>query len=398
MSLPHVLLVFRHRYNPVLHRAVARHAGERRWHLSMRIHSEDRPLAGLSALQGLIIADTLPSTIVDSILQSGIPVVNLTSDPEHFAGARVVGDNHAIGRLAAEYLLERQHRHFVYYGAPDSVASRQRHAAFAATLADRGHACLELDSSPRLDDPALDWSAELGRLHAQLSPLPAPLAVFCFNDLQAGRILDAALHFGRLVPEEINILGVDDDPLLCETSSVPLSSVRHPLDQIGARGAELLEAIMAGRASRGTQVTLSPEGVTTRRSTEFFAVPHPVLQAILLHLDRHHHRPLGLPAVAAAVGVSPRTVQQLLQTHLRSTLTEEILHRRLAHACRLLAHAGPSVSEVAASIGFSSATHFHHAFKRRVGQTPRRYRESQLRARETSPHPYSVFHPPAPCS
>jgi len=384
MPLPHILLVFRHRYNPLIHRAVARHAGERRWHLSMRIHAEDRPLAGLGSLQGLIIADTLPDTVVDSILRSGVPVVNLTSDPERFSGARVVGDNHAIGRLAADYFVERRHRHFAYYGVPDSVASRQRHAAFAAALAEHGHACLELDPSPRLDDPALDWSAELGRLHAQLSPLPAPLAVFCFNDLQASRILDAALHFGRLVPEEINILGVDDDPLLCETSSVPLSSVRHPLDQVGARGAELLEAIMAGRASRGTQVTLPPDAVSTRRSTDFFAVTHPVLRAILLHLDRHHHRPLALTEVATSVGVSPRTVQQLLQTHLRSTLTEEILHRRLAHACRLLAHDKPSVSEVAATIGFSSATHFHQAFKRHLGQTPRRYREDLLRARETS--------------
>ena len=398
MPLPHVLLVFRHRYNPAVHRAVARHAGRRRWHLSMRIHAEDRPLAGLSALQGVLIADTFPEAVIRSILRSGVPAVNLTSDPDPCSGARVVGDNAAIGRLAAGYFLERQHRRFAYYGAPDSVASRQRHAAFAAALAAQGHACLELDSSPRLDDPALDWSAELGRLHAQLAPLPAPLAVFCFNDLQAGRILDAALHFGRLVPEEINILGVDDDPLLCETPSVPLSSVRHPLEQVGARGAELLEAIMAGRAAPGTQITLPPDGVATRRSTDFFAVTHPVLRSVLLHLDRHHHRPLSLPAVASAVGVSPRTVQQLLQTHLNSTLTEEILHRRLAHACRLLAREEHSVTEVAANIGFSSATHFHHAFKRRLGQTPRQYREGLLLAREASPSPAHAVSRPAPLS
>ena len=398
MPLPHVLLVFRHRYNPLIHRAVARHAGERRWHLSMRIHAEDRPLSGLGSLQGLIIADVFPDSVVDSILRSRIPVVSLCSDPEHFAGARVVGDNSAIGRAAAGYLLERRHRRFAYYGSPDSAASRQRHAAFATALAEHGHACVELDSAPPLDDASLDWSAELGRLHAQLSTLPAPLAVFCFNDLMASRVLDAALHFGRLVPEEIAILGVDDDPLVCETSCVPLSSVRHPLDQVGARGAELLEAIMAGRASRRTRVILPPDGVTTRRSTEFFAVTHPVLREILLHLDRHHHRSLGLPEVAAAVGVAPRTVQQLLQTHLRSTLTEELLTRRLAHACRLLAHAGPSVAEVAASIGFSSAPHFHHAFKRRLGQTPRQYREGLLRAHETSPLSPPVFRPSAPCS
>ena len=384
MPLPHVLLVFRHRYNPIIHRAVARHAGRRRWHLSLRLHLGDSPLAGLSALQGVLIADTFGDAFIDSVLRSGVPVVNLCSNPADFPGARVIGDNAAIGRLAAEHLLERHHRHFVYYGEQDSAASDQRRDAFAAALAARGHALVEIDATPRSDDAALDWSAELACLHAQLSPLPAPLAVFCFNDLQASHILDAALQFGRLVPEEINILGVDDDPLICETSTVPLSSVRHPLEEVGARGAELLEAIMAGRAARGTRVTLPPRGVATRRSTDFVAVEHPTLRAILLHLDRHHHGPLVLPELAAAVGVSPRTVQQLLQTHLRSTLTEELLHRRIAHACRLLAHPGPSVAEIAASAGFVSTPHFHHAFKRRLGQTPRQYRETLLRARETS--------------
>lgn len=378
MLLPHVLLLFRHRYNPATHRAVAYHAGRAQWHLSMLIHTEDKPLAGLSSLQGVIIADHFSDAVVASILHSGVPVVNLTSDPETFAGARVTGDHEAIGRVAADCLLDRHHCHFAYYGDGVSVGSRLRHTAFAGALALRGHECLEIKSGSLRHTAVLDWADELSRLHAQLAEMPAPTAVFCYNDIHASRLLDAALHAGRLVPEEISILGVDDDPLICETASVPLSSVRHALEDVGTRGAEVLDSIMAGNSIGSTRLKLPPSGVTTRRSTDTFAVDNPVLQSILLHLDRNYHHPVGLPDVAMAAGVSPRTVQQLLHTRLGSTLTEEILKRRLAHAQRLLALPKPSITAIATTVGFASTTYFHHTFKRRTGQTPRQYRENAL--------------------
>lgn len=378
MRPPHVLILFRHRYNPAIHRVVARHAGRARWHLSMLIHAEDKPLTGLAALQGIILADRFGDAVVASVVASGIPLVNLSSDPEGFAGARVTGDNVAIGRMAAEYLLGRHHRHFAFFGE-SSVASRLRFRGFADALAREGHSCLELTEEREEDVEALDWEAELRRVHRQLERLPAPAAVFCYNDLHASRLLDAALQTGRRVPEELAILGVDDDALVCENVSVPLSSVRHALEEVGSDGAALLESIMNGANPPETSLMLPPVGVTTRRSTQYFAVHHPTLQCILLYLDRHHHRALGLGDVADAVGVSSRTVQQLMQTHLRSSVTEEIPKRRFAHAQRLLAGPRPSVADIAALVGFSSATYFHHAFKRRTGQTPRRYREMFLK-------------------
>lgn len=383
MPPPHVLLLFRHRYNPAIHQAVAKHAGRARWHLSMLIHAEEKPLAGLSNLQGVIIADCFSDAVVGSIVRNGVPVVNLSSNPEHFDGARVIGDNEAIGRLAAEYFLERRHRHFAYYGDKTTVASRLRHAAFAETLARHGHSCLDIEQRPRANRAVLDWAGEMRRLHVRLSSLPVPAAVFCFNDIHAGRLLDAAIQLGRQIPEELSILGVDDDPLICENSTVPLSSIRHALEGVGARGALLLEEIMAGHAAPSTRVLLLPNGVATRRSTEYFAVLHPTLLSILLNLDLHHHRSIGLDEVASAAGVSPRTVQQLLHAHLGSTLTEELMKRRLAHAQRLLAHPKPSVTDIAAIVGFSSPTYFHHTFKRRTGQTPRQYRELALHPDES---------------
>ena len=375
----HVLLLFGQRYNPAIHRGVALHAGRARWHLSMLIHQDGRALMGLSKVQGVVLADRFGEAVIDSILATGLPVVNLSSNPEVFPGAWVTADNRAIGGMAAEYLLARQYRNFAYFGEQASVASRERHEAFRAALRRHGADCRLIESAPRRAAAALDWDADLRRLQRRLADLPAPSAVFCFNDAHAGRFLDAALQMGRRVPEEVAILGVDDDPLLCETMAVPLSSVRHPLEEAGTRGAEVLDAVMAGRAKRSTTILLAPKGVSTRRSTDHFAVSHPTLQAVLLHLDRHHHRALSLGDVAKAAGVSPRTVQLLLQTELRSSVTEELQKRRMAHARRLLAAPSPAIADVAALAGFASASYFHHAFKRATGQTPRDYRQACLR-------------------
>lgn len=375
----HVLLLFGQRYNPAIHRGVALHAGRARWHLSMLIHPDRRALTGLSKVQGVMLSDRFDGVVIDSILATGLPVVSLSSNPAVFPGARVTADNRAIGEMAAGYLLARQYRNFAYFGEQASVASRERHEAFRATLRRHRLDCRLIESAPRRAAAALDWDAELRRLQRRLADLPAPAAVFCFNDAHAGRFLDAALRMGRRVPEEVAILGVDDDPLFCETMSVPLSSVRHPLEETGTRGAETLDAIMEGRAGRSTTILLAPKGVSTRRSTDHFAVSHPTLQAILLHLDRYHQKALSLDDIAKAAEISPRTVQLLLKNELRSSVTEELQKRRIAHARRLLAAPSPAIADVAAMAGFASASYFHHAFKRATGRTPRDYRQECLR-------------------
>jgi len=374
MKMPHVLLLFSHRYNPSLHRGVARHAGKACWHLSMLIHPDGRRLAGLSGLSGVLLADRFDTAVIESIATSGLPVVNLSANPESFSGARVTGDNRAIGEAAAAYFLERRYRNFAYYGEATSVASVVRYESFAATLMRHGRGCLLIDSRNDGSAAVMDWESEMRSIRRQLDLLAVPAAVFCYNDFHAARLLDAVLQDGRQVPEEFSILGVDDDPLICENLAVPLSSVRHPLEEVGHRAAELLEEIMAGRAARSTQLLLPPMGVTSRRSTECFAVAHPTLQKILLHMDRHYRSPLGLEEIAAAAGVSPRTVQSLLHDELGTTVTEELIKRRIARARRLLANPAPAVADVAALSGFASSSYFHHVFKRETGSTPREFR------------------------
>lgn len=380
MQFKHVLLLFARRYNPAIHRGVAKRAARLRWHLSMVLHAPDRPLTGLRGVRGVILGDRFDAAVVASLRASGVPVVNLSSDPEDDAGARVEADHRAIGELAAAYLLGRRFRHFAYCGDAGSAAARRRRRAFVEALAREGRSCRVIEGAAGADDATTDREAEMRAWQAGLAKLPAPAAVFCFNDILAARVLDAALSMGRKVPEELAVLGVDDDELVCEHAPTPLSSVRHPLEELGARGAELLAAIMAGGDAPGARRPPAPTGVTTRRSTECFAVAHPTLQAILLHLDRHHARALSLPDIARAAGVSPRTVQALLKEELGSTVTEEIQKRRLAHAQRLLAGPGPTVADVAALTGFASATYFHQAFKRHAGVTPREYRRRCLAA------------------
>ncbi len=220
-----------------------------------------------------------------------------------------------------------------------------------------------------------DWKALNTWLAAKLAMAPKPLALFAFNDNNAALALEAALAAGFSVPEEIAILGVDDETLIVENQSVPLSSVRHDLRGIGVEAAALLDRLMEGGKPPDAAVLVPPLGVAVRRSTDVVAVTSPTIRRALALIREHLSDAYGVSELAAELGVSRATLSRIFSAEMDSTPSREFLRQRLARAKVLLATTDTPIKAIALECGFCDLSHLTNIFRRETGITPRAFRK-----------------------
>ena len=297
-------------------------------------------------------------TVVERLTGSGVPVVSVVDwGGAADAGPLVAVDDVAVGRRAAAFFLNRGHTRLAYVTRPRPF-SQQRLQGFQQALREAG-------IEPTVCRNQLDehW----------LDTVPKPAAVFAANDPAAQLVINTCRSAGIAVPEEVAVLGVDDDDLLCEMTDPPLGSIAVPHRDVGFVAGRRLDALMAGEDVPA--VTRLPPGMpVVRRSCDVLAVEDPVVRRAVELLRNRLEQQLNVTELAGLLGVSRRT----LQTRFRSVLGRaplEVLHDyRLTKAASLLRQSDRDLSDIAAACGYSNATRFIEAFERRHGQSPTAYR------------------------
>jgi LacI family transcriptional regulator len=202
-----------------------------------------------------------------------------------------------------------------------------------------------------------------------------PLGIFCYNDCVAADIVDACIEAGIQIPGQVAVLGVDNDPVICDCVQVPLSSVRHDLEGMAYEAAALLDSLINGEPPPKVPKRISPKGVVTRKSTEVLAVENPKVGAALSYIQGNFSRGnLSVDDVVAQVRLPRRSLERAFRTELQRTMLHEILRVRMDHAQKLLETTGLSITDIAAQSGFASLNHFFRVFHGRTGMTPRAFR------------------------
>ncbi|HEX2970873.1 MAG TPA: XylR family transcriptional regulator, partial [Tepidisphaeraceae bacterium] len=232
-----------------------------------------------------------------AIRKSGIPAVALEATLEELATlnaslgiSEIRPDSTAIARAAAEHLMERGFRHFAYCGLANGLWSRARQEAFCRHLSAQGFSCATLAVAARLAES--DWQCDRTALARWLRELPKPVGLMACNDDLATKVLDACLLAELPVPDEVAIIGVDNDELVCELSDPPLSSVALDLERAGYEAAALLDELMSGRAQGYHEVLVKPRWVVSRRSTDVVAQDDRVVAAALRFIQDNALRPI----------------------------------------------------------------------------------------------------------
>ena len=248
MKSPSVLVMMEPVSLPRLE-GIARFAREHRWNLML----DDRLTGGISSWRGDGVIATLRrrSPRLDAVRKfrrAGIPVVDLTVECQNLKVPRVISDHTAIGRLAGEHFRERGFTNVAWFSSGWSEVHRRRYAGFSEAFAAK---------PPRLG---------IQCLRRRLAAAEKPVGILAYNDTDAAQVVAAARELGLAVPDEVSVLGIGDDPFLCENQSTPISSVRQDLARGAYEGAALLQRLMDGGTAPSEPMLIPPTGLTARAS------------------------------------------------------------------------------------------------------------------------------------
>lgn len=305
----------------------------------------------------------------------GIPVVNLAGAQEDVGLPRVMVDHYAIGRLAAEHLLERGLRRLAYCGFADLWYSRQRCQGFADRAGQAGVAC-EVFDAPHIEHPHANWQQRIGPLADWLQTLKPPVGVLAIHDYRARIVIDQCLDLDLTVPHDVAVIGVDNDTTVCEYGAPLLSSVSRSGWQVGYEAARLLDRLMRGQTTTG-DIRVPPDGVVTRQSTDTVAVEDPRVAVAVHFMHDHLGEGFGVAEVVRASAISRRQLEQRFKRALGCTLHDYLCRARVDRARQLLVETPRiKVRSIAAACGFGSMDRMRLVFQRVTGITPLRYRQA----------------------
>ena len=320
-----------------------------------------------------ILSRTGSAALARRLTATSVPVVELRSH-RLLPGAPWIGvDNRALGDLVATHLLDRGFRTFGLLALGSEDFFRERCDNFVSTLRDRGFPCAVLQA------PSGAWEAQQRALVRWARGLPKPAGVMACTDQLGFWLLDACTRAGIAVPEEIAVVGVENDEALCAMSRPPMSSVALPTERIGYEAARVLDRLMRGRRIAQRRIEIEPLGVVARRSSDVIAVADARLASALRHIRDHACEGIGVDDVLRAAPMSRSSLERGLRKALGRSPRDELLRVRLEAARRLLAETDLKLAAVAQRSGFRHAQRLCERFRAAFGETAGAYRERARR-------------------
>lgn len=332
----------------------------------------DMPPRWLANWQGDgIIARIENQRIARSVANSGLPAVDVSAARMLPHLPWVETDDQAISRLAAEHLLDRGFKHFGYCGDPRFNWSKWRESHFIQCLRNADRECHRYRPSVSLMSPLEQQVADIARW---LRTLPKPVAVMACYDIRGQQVLEACRNDGLAVPDEVAVIGVDNDALLCDLSSPPLSSVVPNTERTGYEAAALLHRMMSGKKVQPKAHLISPLGVAARQSTDVLAIDDRHIAHAARYIREHAHEQIHIESVLNGLPLSRRAFESRFKKLLGHTPHEEITRVRISRVKELLAETELSLAEIAERTGFKHVEYLSATFKKKAGLPPSRYR------------------------
>ena len=360
------------------YKGAARYAAEHDWHVvADMIYDATIPVGWRG--DGILSFVGHWEDLARYVVSAGVPVVEISSVRKDLEIPCVMEDNEAIGRLGAEHLLERNFKNFAWAPFCDDAVNEERFQGFATSVQANGFDCARLlpvkaRRGARLGRH-LNWTLRRQWVINAIRSLRYPVGIFCYNDCVAADIVDACIEAELHIPDQVAVLGVDNDPVICDCVQVPLSSVRHDLEGMAYEAAALLDRLINGERPPKVPQRIAPKGVVTRKSTDVLAIEDTTVGAALRFIQENFGRGnLSVDDVVAHCSVSRRSLERVFRRELRRTVLHEILRVRVNHAQRLLETTSLSVGDVAARSGFLNLNHFFRVFQSGTGSTPRKFR------------------------
>jgi LacI family transcriptional regulator len=332
-----------------------------------------------------IIAQLESEKLLDRVRRLRVPVVDLFALHSSTKISTVIPDHAMVARLAAEHLLDRGLIHFAYCGLAGVYFSERRAREFSKILAAAGHTVDVYEQRSRqatatvLTAIAKSMQDTTG-LAKWLQGLPKPVGIMVCDDIRAQQLINVCRECEIAVPEEVAVVGVGNDEVLCDLCDPPLTSVELSTRQVGYEAAALLDRMIHSRLP-AENIIVPPLGVVTRRSTDLLVIPDPDVHQALQLIRSHACEGLTVDAILQRLSLSRSTLQRRFKQYLGRSPHAEIARIQLLAVRDMLKRTDLSLTRIAQLAGFSDAARMCNLFKEKVGCTPGQYRKAARAAR-----------------
>ena len=338
--------------------------------------------ANLRRYDGFIVR-VMDDRTADALVKSRKPVIDTYGRVDTSPIPFIRLDDAAIAKCAADCFAEHHYTRCAFCGFRGLRFSEARGKAFAEAVQARGGSCETYDGgASRLRETAvrnerMDATSDDNTLRRWIRALRKPVAVFCCNDLRAFQLLKACTDARISVPNDVAVLGVDNDKVLCTFTNPPLSSIETKPFALGQTAAKMLEGLLKTPKETPPQTALHPPcRVVERVSTEFYPMKTPWLSDALVYIRQHLGDGISAEDVIARLGYSHTTVGKTFRAELGLSIQQEIIRQRRERACRLLKETSRTAADIASECGYPSAQYFAHMFAAHFGTTPDVWRKS----------------------
>ncbi|HBL42255.1 XylR family transcriptional regulator [Gimesia sp.] len=327
-----------------------------------------------------IIARIENTKIAEAVVNAGVPAVDVSAARLAPSLPWVETDDRAIASLAARHLIDRGFQHYAFCGDHRFNWSRWRETHFQEYIQAAGFHCHTYPQTSGRKQAA-PWEVEQKRLADWIRALPKPVGVMACYDIKAQQLLDVCRTINVAVPEEVAIIGVDNDEILCNLSEPPLSSVIPNTKLTGYEAAALLDRMIAGEAVSSEAQLIKPLGIATRQSTDIQAIDDKLISDAVRFIRQQACDGINVQDVLKSVPLSRRVLESRFQKIIGRSPHEEIMRIRLDRVKQLLEETELSLIEIAERTGFRHAEYLNVAFKKQTGTTPGSFRRTQKRTR-----------------
>ncbi len=303
----------------------------------------------------------------------GIPVVSLRHLLAKPDFPTIFPDQHRIASRIVEHFQERGFHNFAYIGVSGNKGwEHLRRKAFVSLA--RKHGCSSINTRAFIGEPGLGWEEQEERLAEWVHTLPKPVGIMVNHDTQGIQLLDACRRSGIRVPDEVSVVSVDNDPVLCEIAAVPLSSLDQQVQAVGFRAAELLDRMMRGGKVKVKNYFIEPGDVVVRQSSDVIAVADEHLAKAIRFVRENACKGVSVNDVARAAGLSRRALEGRFAAHFGRTPLEEIHEVRFRRIKQLLLETDYTLPRIAEMAGFQYQEYLVRFFHKKAGMPPGEFR------------------------
>jgi LacI family transcriptional regulator len=320
---------------------------------------------------GIIMRDTL---ITKELLKLRIPTifaphVNYPKDIPV-----IITDSFSIGRMASEHFIEKGFKNLAFCGFDIYEWSEERKFYFNKFNSEAGVRTFNYISPKKINHQ--DWSREQQRVCSWLKTLPKPVGIFACNDDRGQHLLEVCKFMNLKVPEDVAVLGVDNDLMVCEFGDPPLSSVALNIEAAGFEAAKLLEIMMrTGKSMKGRQIIAAASHIVQRQSSDILAVDDAEVAQAIQYIKNNARNKISVNNVVEATNIGRRALEKRFKKTVHRSIYRETQQMRVEMISKLLIGTDYTISQINSLFNFTDFEHISRFFRKEKGIGLREFRK-----------------------